>query len=75
MSDVLWTPSADRIESTEIAKLCRSLGLRASFAQLHDWSVQQPTEFWETVWDRYGIIGERGAPTIEAADRFRDTRF
>jgi acetoacetyl-CoA synthetase len=75
MSDVLWTPSPERVEAAEITQFCRAVGVEESFADLHAWSVDNPSEFWETVWERYGLIGDPGAPTIEPGKRFRETRF
>lgn len=73
--DPLWTPSADRIAGTEVAQVCEHLGLPVAWDSLHQWSTSEPESFWELVWDRYGIIGDRGSVTIETAERFRETRF
>jgi len=32
--------------------------------ELHSWSVDQSNEFWKSVWDFYGFIGEQGAEPV-----------
>ena len=32
--------------------------------ELHAWSVDQSNEFWKSIWDFYGFIGERGAEPV-----------
>ena len=75
MTSTLWEPSSDRIDATEIASLCRDLGLSSSYRALHAWSIADSERFWSLVWDRYGIIGERGSGTVEYGERFRETTF
>ncbi len=74
MTDVLWTPSTDRVEQTEIAQWCSELGLE-TYADLHTWSIADPARFWEAVWERYGLIGDREGAVLESEDRFRSNRF
>ncbi len=59
MTKVLWTHSA--IETTQMDQFRRhinqlySLQL-ANYQELHDWSVTQGSDFWETLWKESGII-------------------
>ena len=73
--DVLWQPSAAQIKTTEIARWCAALDLPISYAELHRWSVENPEAFWERVWDRFEVIGDRTDDIITRGDRFRTTRF
>ena len=43
---VAWLPGEDTLEKANIARLMRSLRLNG-YAELHQWSVQHRTEFWE----------------------------
>ena len=71
----LWEPTAEQIDRTEVAALCRDLDLPVSFDALHAWSVNEPDAFWTTVWDRYGIIGDRSDTAVDRSGSFRETRF
>ena len=31
---------------------------------LHAWSVDQPNEFWKSVWDYFAFIGEKGSEPV-----------
>lgn len=34
---------------------------------LHTWSVDQPGEFWDAVWDFFDVVGDKGGIVIEPA--------
>jgi acetoacetyl-CoA synthetase len=58
--ELLWEPSEAVIKSANITRylqwLSREKGLRfAGYEELWDWSVQHLEEFWESLWDFYGI--------------------
>ncbi len=74
MTQTLWTPSDEFAADTEIARWCADLGL-SSYADLHDWSTVDSERFWTAIWDRFGIVGDRGQVGVPAVDRFRSTRF
>ena len=43
---------------------------------LHEWSVKNPSEFWDLVWRHFQIIGERGeSPAFSAGSDLFDARF
>ena len=61
MTEILWQPSAERIKSSQlthfIQKVQQKYGIRdTNYSTLHQWSVSNPTEFWEAVWQDCGII-------------------
>ena len=31
-----------------------------SYAELWDWSVDEPAAFWDSIWDYFGVLGQRG---------------
>ena len=66
---VLWTPSESRraeSQMTAFAELARSRhGIDG--ANLHAWSVTEPEQFWELVWEACGVQGERGERIVVAA--------
>ena len=45
MTDVVWTPSPERLESANLTRLMRRLGV-SEYAALHRISVEEPERFW-----------------------------
>lgn len=71
MGDPIWQPTAERINSTNLAAfaalLRESWGFAAAvddYAALHCWSVEQPEKFWRSLWDFGGIIGDGPGDTV-----------
>jgi acetoacetyl-CoA synthetase len=64
----LWAPSAERIESSRMAALMQETG-HATYADLWQWSVDQPEAFWSKVWDFCGVVGEKGSVVLSHGDR------
>ncbi|MGC1089097.1 MAG: acetoacetate--CoA ligase [Candidatus Acidiferrum sp.] len=84
--ELLWTPSAAQIEDTNLTRfrrwLDRERGLRfADYEALWNWSVQELEEFWQAIWDYFGV--ESSAPhtrvlgkrTMPGADWFPGARL
>ena len=53
-----------------------------SFDELHQWSVKSPEEFWSSIWQFCGMVGERGDRVVtktanpsDPAVEFISTRF
>jgi acetoacetyl-CoA synthetase len=59
----LWTPSAERAASTELARFMKLAG-KSSFEELHRWSAESSAEFWNLVWDFCEVRGEKGGETV-----------
>lgn len=60
-TDILWSPDANRISGTAIAKFAAEVGFGAAdYAGLHRWSVANPDAFYTKLWSFLGIVGERG---------------
>jgi len=58
--DLLWTPSAERVEQAGITAFTRWLadtrGLTfAGYADLWQWSITDTDAFWQAIWDYNGI--------------------
>jgi acetoacetyl-CoA synthetase len=72
MSDQpLWTPSPDRIARANLTRF----GKGRSYAELYEWSVRQPLEFWDAMWDFGGVIGTKGNRIAIDMDRMPGARF
>ncbi len=47
----------------------------ADYADMHAWSIDQPAEFWRSVWAFGGVIGEAGDTVLEHGDRMPGARW
>jgi acetoacetyl-CoA synthetase len=70
-SQPLWTPSPERIARANLTRF----GKGRSYAELYDWSVTQPLEFWDAMWDFGGVIGTKGGRVAIDMDRMPGAQF
>ena len=71
MDAPLWTPSPERIARANLVRF----GHGRSYAELYDWSITKPLEFWGAMWDFGGVIGSRGSRVAVDMDRMPGARF
>ncbi len=79
-SNILWTPSPQRIGQGALARFCRDTAALhgagpQDYAALHEWSVRQPEPFWSALWDFLGLIGNKGDTAFDPGTGLRDARF
>ncbi|MEZ5321803.1 MAG: acetoacetate--CoA ligase [Microthrixaceae bacterium] len=74
--DPLWTPSPDVATSCAMGRLIDESGLDG-YPALHRWSVEHPDRFWAEVWDRCGVLGDRGTVILDGSGGvdWTDVRF
>jgi acetoacetyl-CoA synthetase len=73
MSELLWTPSPERIERANVTQFARKRGLPEDYAHLWQWSVDNLEDFWAAVWDEWvepdaryeRVLGRREMPGAE----------
>ena len=82
-----WAPSADRVERSDIrafqdwlrnvrgVQLTETRGEPGSYAELHRWSVKNIDDFWESVWEYYDVVGERGVGPVRDGGSIFDTSW
>jgi acetoacetyl-CoA synthetase len=70
----LWVPSPERAAATRMAAFWRRVGA-ADYPDLHEWSVNEPDEFWSLLWHECAMTGDRGDRVIERHAEFAATRF
>ena len=69
--DILWQPGPEVLERARITAYRRWLGAERgialdggtgpdAYSELHRWSVTEPGPFWDSLWDYFGIAGDRG---------------
>ena len=43
---------------------------------LHDWSIKNPSKFWDLVWDHFQVLGKRGEnPAFSASSELSEAKF
>jgi len=76
-SKLLWQPSKQDIESSNLNAFMAYLSANFNFcsedngeqyATLHEWSIQNKTDFWIAIWQFYNIKGQMGQQAVKQAD-------
>ena len=65
MAEMLWKPSRERIERTNMYEFMQKINRKhgtqfKDYPELYDWSVNNIADFWAAMWDYAGIIASRG---------------
>jgi acetoacetyl-CoA synthetase len=76
----LWSSSPQRAAATQVMAFLqeanRRHGLKLSnYRELHAWSVAQPAEFWELIWDFCNVIGDKGERRLIDGDKMPGASF
>jgi acetoacetyl-CoA synthetase len=76
--EVLWRPGSDLVERARITGYQRWLaaergvpaggGPDHGYRALWEWSVGEPAGFWGSLWDYFGVLGERGDGPVLTGD-------
>ena len=61
LAKALWTPTDERIAQSRMNRFATRVN---KSADLHAWSVAQPSEFWSEVWDECAMVGTKGDRTF-----------
>jgi len=77
MTDPVWTPTAGRIASSRLHAFIECFARdKRDYAQLHRWSVEEPSAFWSAVVDFCGMrLGLRSATVVEGFERMPGARW
>ncbi len=62
-STPLWKPNPQTVGDTGMAMFMQAMG-HGRYADLWQWSVDAPEEFWSRLWDFCGVVGEKGAEIL-----------
>jgi acetoacetyl-CoA synthetase len=76
----LWEPSPGVIERARITNYRRWLAAErglslATYDELWQWSVTETAAFWESVWDYFGVLGQRGDGPAVTGGTMPDVRW
>ena len=78
--NMVWAPAADRIRSATLTRFRTFASDRvgrpfADSMELHAWSISELGVFWDTVWDFFSVIGEKGGKALTNDADMLDARF
>jgi len=65
-SKMQWKPSAEAAADSAIGRWMAEAGFE-TYDAFHAWSVSEPAAFWNSVWDKCGVVGEKGAVLEDGA--------
>jgi acetoacetyl-CoA synthetase len=76
----MWAPSQERVQSTLLAKFITETAVVSGnelpdYDKVWDWSVSEPGQFWDALWDFCGIAGDKAEPVMADSDRLIDAQF
>ncbi|MGB8327633.1 MAG: acetoacetate--CoA ligase [Steroidobacteraceae bacterium] len=81
MTELVWQPSSERIAAANVTRFIQCVNARlgrrlAGQAQLYDWSVAHPAEFWSEL-ARFADVRARwgSAPVLQDAERMPGARW
>ncbi len=70
MNDPIWQPTPEQIAAANMTAFQQFVRNRfsdrplADFASLYRWSIEQPGDFWQAMWDFSGVIASRQADAV-----------
>ena len=69
MGKLLWTPSPERIEQSNVTRFTDFVNKRfganvQDYWQLHRWSTEKIPDFWAALWEFTGIVSSHGYDTV-----------
>jgi acetoacetyl-CoA synthetase len=72
MSQELWKPTLSGTTALERLQSDKGFG---SYSSLHQWSVDNPGEFWSRAWDDNKVIGTKGSTFYVQGEDFISAQF
>jgi acetoacetyl-CoA synthetase len=80
---VLWEPDQQTVHDARVTRFIRWLAVPTpgrghvfgGYADLWQWSVTQPGEFWASVWDYFEVLGHRGAGPVLTGEVMPDVQW
>ncbi|MGP3932185.1 acetoacetate--CoA ligase [Nonomuraea sp. KM88] len=66
--ELVWEPSEEVVASARLTRYLEWLGRPTDYEDAWRWSVDNPEQFWTSIWDYFDVIGERGdGPVLSGA--------
>ena len=70
----LWRPNPQTVGDTRMAVFMQATG-HGRYADLWQWSVDQPEAFWSMLWDFCGAVGDKGRTVLVDGDKMPGARW
>lgn len=73
-NQILWQPSEERMRHSQLCHFIEFLrqhddfscgDLNQAYPALHQWSIQNRTQFWRALWEFFGVKGDMGERILE----------
>ncbi len=76
----LWTPDSERVRASRMREFADFCSARTGddypdYDRLHHWSVTQPEQFWDAIWDYAGVVGDKGERVLVDGDKLPGAKF
>ena len=81
MNKILWSPTKEQVESSNLESLRQTINSKynlnlLSYLDIHDWSVKNVEQFWEIVWNDTGIIySQTFTKVVDDVDKMPGARW
>ena len=76
MSEILWSPPAERIADSHLARFMEAVPVDASsYHELWEWSVAERGAFWQAVWEHGDVITSRPPDRPVGVEAMPDTEW
>jgi acetoacetyl-CoA synthetase len=80
VSDELWAPSRKQIERTQLYRFMGYVNWKWKLAindydELWQWSIDQPENFWKSVWAFCEVLGQASPVVLENKENLLESRF
>jgi acetoacetyl-CoA synthetase len=78
--ELLWTPDQAVIDQAKVTAYQRWLAAdrgveTKDYDELWRWSIEDPAAFWSSIWDYFGVLGDRGTGPVLAGGPMPDVRW
>ena len=70
----LWQPNPNTVGDTRMAMFMQAMG-HGRYADLWQWSIDQPETFWSRLWDFCGAVGDKGQTVLRDGDKMPGARW
>lgn len=80
MNDPIWQPSQHRITRANLTNYLDYLSdnyalMFTDYSELHQWSINHREQFWASIWDFCGVIGNPGEQELIKGHGMLEDRF
>jgi acetoacetyl-CoA synthetase len=80
VTEPLWVPSRERAAAANLTRFIHDVADRfhtpvTDYPSLYQFSIERPEDFWRSMWDFAGVIGDRGPRIVADLDRMPGSRF